>query len=101
VPALIGLLALLNLCVALAAGPLAAWLVEMFPTRIRQTSISVPYNIGALLGGFLPTIVFSVFTLSGDFYAGLWYAIGILGLSALIGGVFLPETRGRMLGTIE
>jgi MFS family permease len=99
--ALIGLLVLLNLFVALAAGPSAACLVEMFPSRIRDSALSVPYNIGTWFGGFLPTIVFAVFTLTGDFYAGLWYAVAMLVFSSAIATVFLPETRGRSLGAID
>jgi MFS family permease len=99
--ALIGLLALLNLFVALAAGPSAAWLVEMFPSRIRDSALSVPYNVGAWFGGFLPTIVFAVFTLTGDFYAGLWYAVAVLVVSSATAVLFLPETRGKSLGAID
>jgi MFS family permease len=99
--ALIALIALLNLFVALTSGPLAAWLVEMFPTRIRDTSLSIAYNLGAWFGGFLPTIVFSAFTLTGNFYSGLWYAAAVLLMSATVGIMFLPETRGRTLVAIE
>ena len=57
----------------------------------------MPYNVGAWSGGFLPTIVFSTFTVTGSFYAGLWYAIFVLLASTVIGAYFLPETRGRTL----
>lgn len=73
----------------------------MFPTRIRDTALSVPYNVGAWFGGFLPTIVFSTFTVTGSFYAGLWYAIFVLLASAVAGALFLPETRGRTLAGIS
>jgi MFS family permease len=101
VVALIALLALLNLFVAMAAGPLAAWLVEMFPTRIRDSATAVSYNIGVWFGGFLPTIVFTVFTLTGNFYSGLWYAVLVLLCSSVICVLCLPETRGRPLGAID
>jgi MFS family permease len=100
VPALIGLLAFLNFFVALASAPLAAWLIEMFPTRIRNTAFSIPYNIGGWFGGFLPAISFAAFTATGNLYAGVWYSATVLILSLVIGGLFLPETRGRSLETI-
>ena len=101
VVALILWIGLLCLFVALASGPLASWLVEMFPTRIRGTALSLPYNLGGWFGGFLPAVVFSVFTSTGDFYSGLWYAIGMLALATLIAAVCLPETRGRSLVAID
>jgi MFS family permease len=100
VPALIGLLSFLNVFVALATAPLAAWLIEMFPTRIRYTAFSLPYNIGGWFGGFMPAIAFSAFTVTGNLYAGLWYSAFILCLSTIIGALFLPETRNRSLGAI-
>ncbi|MFC7397531.1 MFS transporter [Chelatococcus sp. GCM10030263] len=100
VPALIALLSFLNFFVALATAPLAAWLIEMFPTRIRYTAFSLPYNIGGWFGGFMPAIAFSAFTVTGNLYAGLWYSVVILCLSTLIGALFLPETRNRSLGAI-
>jgi MFS family permease len=101
VPALIGLLAFLNFFVALASAPLAAWLIEMFPTRIRSTAFSLPYNLGGWFGGFLPAISFAAFTATGNLYAGVWYSTSILLLSLIIGGLFLPETRGRSLEAIK
>jgi MFS family permease len=97
VPALIGLMAFLNIFVAMASAPLAIWLIEMFPTRIRTTAFALPYNIGGWFGGFLPAIAFTAFTVTGNLYAGLWYAIGVLLISLVIGGLLLPETRGRAL----
>lgn len=61
----------------------------------------MPYNIGAWFGGFLPTIVFAAFTLSGDFYAGLGYAVVVLVFSSAMAVLFLPETRGTPLGAID
>jgi MFS family permease len=98
--ALVGLMALLNVFVAMASAPLAAWLVEMFPTRIRTTAFALPYNGGGGFGGFLPAISFAAFTATGNLYAGLWYSIGVLMISLVIGGLFLPETRGRALEAV-
>ncbi|AHG62148.1 MFS transporter [Advenella mimigardefordensis] len=100
VPALIGLLALLNFFVALASAPLAIWMIEMFPTRIRYTALALSYNIGGWFGGFLPTIAYAAFYATGDLYAGVWYIATMLLISFLIGGLFLPETRGRQLESI-
>jgi MFS family permease len=97
VPALIGLMAVLNIFVAMASAPLAIWLIEMFPTRIRTTAFALPYNVGGWFGGFLPAIAFTAFTVTGNLYAGLWYSVGVLLISLAVGGLFLPETRGRAL----
>lgn len=87
------LLPVLVVYVALVYGPLAAWLVELFPARIRYTSISVPYHIGVgWLGGFLPAVAFSLIAITGDIYSGLWYPVVIAAASAVIGALFLPET---------
>ncbi|MGU3663900.1 MFS transporter [Methylobacterium sp. A49B] len=99
-PALIALLSLLNACVALASAPLAAWMIELFPTRIRNTALSVPYAVGGWFGGFLPAIAFSAFTMTGNLYAGLWYALVVLAAAFLVSALFLPETRGRPLDGI-
>jgi len=94
----IGLLALLMVYVAMVYGPIAAYLVELFPTRIRYTSMSLPYHIGnGWFGGFLPLIAASVVVFTGDIYSGLWYPIGVAFVSFLIGIVALPETKDRDL----
>jgi hypothetical protein len=91
--ALLALLALLVLYVTMVYGPIAAWLVELFPARIRYTSLSLPYHIGnGWFGGFLPTVSFALVTLTGDIYYGLWYPIGVAVLTAVVGGVLLRET---------
>ncbi|MDP4021605.1 MFS transporter [Methylobacterium sp. NEAU 140] len=100
VPALIGLLVLLNAFVALASAPLAAWMIELVPTRIRSTVLSLAYNLGGLFGGFFPAIAFSAFTATGSLYAGLWYATAVLAVSAAVAALFLPETRGRPLDAV-
>jgi MFS family permease len=95
----VALLALLMIYVAMVYGPIAAFLVELFPARIRYTSMSLPYHIGnGWFGGFLPLIAASIVIFTGDIYAGLWYPIGIAALSFLIGLLVLPETKDREIG---
>lgn len=82
-------------------GPQAAALVELFPTRIRYTAMSLPYNIGTgWVGGLLPAASFALVAWSGDIYFGLWYAVGFTALAVLIALFFLPETKGRDLDDI-
>lgn len=79
-------------------GPLAACLVELFPTRVRYTALSLPYHIGTgWVGGFVPFFAFAIVTAVGDIYAGLWYPVAFTLLSVLTTLFFLPETRGRTL----
>jgi len=93
-PKIVALLALLMSYVAMVYGPIAAFLVEMFPTRIRYTSMSLPYHIGnGWFGGFLPLIAASIVVFTGDIYAGLWYPIAIALMSLTIGWIALPETK--------
>jgi hypothetical protein len=92
------LLAILMIYVAMVYGPIAAFLVELFPTRIRYTSMSLPYHIGnGWFGGFLPLIAASIVVFTGDIYAGLWYPIAIAAMSFVIGIFVLPETKDREL----
>ncbi|MES1198352.1 MAG: MFS transporter [Pseudomonadota bacterium] len=96
VPMVIGLLTLLVLFVTMVYGPIAAMLVELFPTRIRYTSMSLPYHIGnGWFGGFLPTTAFAIVAATGNIYSGLWYPVAVAGFTALVGLLFLPETRRR------
>jgi hypothetical protein len=75
-------------------GPIAAWLVELFPTRIRYSSLSLPYHIGnGWFGGFLPSISFALVALNGDIYFGLWYTVVIAVMTLIIGTLFLRETK--------
>ncbi|MEH6790921.1 MFS transporter [Parasphingorhabdus sp.] len=77
-------------------GPLAALLVELFPARIRYSSLSLPYHIGnGWVGGFMPTVAFAMVAATGNIYQGLWYAIIIAGMTAVVGILFLPETYKR------
>ena len=95
-PMVLLLLVILVLYVTLVYGPIAAWLVELFPARIRYTSMSLPYHIGnGWFGGFLPTVAFALVALTGDIYYGLWYPIVVSLLTVVIGALFLPETRDR------
>ncbi|WP_114240971.1 MFS transporter [Dyella sp. C9] len=91
---LVILLAILVLYVTMVYGPIAAWLVEMFPTRIRYTSMSLPYHIGnGWFGGFVPTIGFMLVAWKGDIYYGLWYPIIVAVATFFIGLLFLRETK--------
>lgn len=93
-PMLLVLLTILVLYVTMVYGPIAAWLVELFPTRIRYTSMSLPYHIGnGWFGGFLPTTAFALVLLTGNIYSGLWYPIVIAAMTFVIGTFFLPETK--------
>ena len=97
-PMLVVLLTILVIYVTMVYGPIAAWLVELFPTKIRYTSMSLPYHIGnGWFGGFVPTIAFALVSLQGDIYYGLWYPIVIALMTLVIGTLFLPETRGKSL----
>ncbi|MEY4760811.1 MAG: hypothetical protein RLZZ200_667 [Pseudomonadota bacterium] len=94
----IGILTLLVLYVTMVYGPIAALLVELFPTRIRYTSMSLPYHIGnGWFGGLLPTLSFAIVAQNGNIYSGLWYPVGVALVTAVVGLVFLPETRDRDL----
>ncbi len=82
--------------IAMVYGPMAAWLVELFPTRIRYTSLSLPYHLGnGWLGGFLPAAAFAMVSATGDIYYGLWYPVVVASVSLIIGLLFLPETFRR------
>ncbi|MCW2238833.1 MFS transporter [Azospirillum canadense] len=88
------LLTVLVIYVTLVYAPIAAMLVEMFPTRIRYTSMSLPYHIGnGWFGGFLPTTSFAIVAATGDIYSGLWYPIVIAAVTLLIGLLFVRETK--------
>ncbi|MFL6974958.1 MAG: hypothetical protein ACJ8F2_23850 [Xanthobacteraceae bacterium] len=80
--------------VTMVYGPIAAFLVEMFPTKIRYTSMSLPYHIGnGWFGGMLPLLATAVVAATGDIYAGLWYPIGVSVMTLIVGLVFLRDTR--------
>lgn len=88
------MLVFLVVLVTMVYGPIAAWLVELFPTRIRYSGLSLPYHIGnGWFGGFLPATVFAIVAATGDIYSGLWYPTVIALMSLVIGFMFLPETK--------
>lgn len=90
------LLTILVIYVTLVYAPIAAWLVELFPTRIRYSGLSLPYHIGnGWFGGFLPATVFAIVAATGNIYSGLWYPIVVAAMSFVIGLIFLPETKDR------
>jgi MFS family permease len=93
-PLVIAVLFVLVLFVTIVYGPIAAILLELFPTRIRYTSMSLPYHIGnGWFGGFLPTTAFAIVASTGDLYSGLWYPIAVALFTFAIGAVFVHETK--------
>ena len=97
-PLVVLILFILVLYVTMVYGPIAALLVELFPTRIRYTSMSLPYHIGnGWFGGFLPTTAFAIVAATGNIYYGLWYPIAVAALTVIVGILFLPESRRRSL----
>jgi MFS family permease len=88
------LLVILVIYVTMVYGPIAAMLVELFPTRIRYTSMSLPYHIGnGWFGGFLPTTSFAIVAATGDMYSGLWYPIVVAAMTLVVGTLFIKETK--------
>ena len=97
-PLVILILTILVLYVTMDYGPIAALLVELFPTRIRYTSMSLPYHIGnGWFGGFLPTTAFAMVAATGNIYYGLWYPVAVAVLTVIVGLFLLPETFRRRL----
>ena len=94
IPMIVVLLTILVLYVTMVYAPIAAMLVEMFPTRIRYTSMSLPYHIGnGWFGGFLPTTAFAIVASTGNIYSGLWYPVVIAAVTLVIGMIFVKETK--------
>ena len=88
------LLTILVIYVTMVYGPIAALLVELFPTRIRYTSMSLPYHIGnGWFGGFLPTTAFAVVAATGSIYSGLWYPVIIALITVVVGLIFVKDTK--------
>jgi len=84
--------------VTMVYGPIAAFLVEMFPTKIRYTSMSLPYHIGnGWFGGMLPLTAAALVAASGNIYAGLWYPVVVAALTAVVGAIFIRETKDHQL----
>jgi len=99
--AVFGILMIFMVAATAVYGPQAAALVELFPTRVRYTAMSLPYNIGTgWVGGLLPAASFALVAWSGNIYFGLWYSIGFTAVAAVVALLFLPETKGRDLDTI-
>jgi MFS family permease len=97
-PMVLLMLVILLIYVTMVYGPIAAWLVELFPAKIRYTSMSLPYHIGnGWFGGFLPPIAFALVAFSGNIYYGLRYPIIIALMTVVIGALFLPETKDRAI----
>jgi len=102
IPMLVLLLTVLVLYVTMVYAPIAAMLVEMFPTRIRYTSMSLPYHIGnGWFGGFLPTTAFAIVASTGNIYSGLWYPVAIAVITLVIGMAFVKETKDVDIGGDE
>jgi MFS family permease len=101
-PMLVLILTILVIYVTMVYGPIAAMLVELFPTRIRYTGMSLPYHIGnGWFGGFLPPTAFAIVAATGDIFSGLWYPIIIALMTFVIGLLFLPETKDRDIFSYE
>ncbi len=99
---IIGILFILVLYVTMVYGPIAALLVELFPTRIRYTGMSLPYHIGnGWFGGLLPATSFAMVAATGDIYYGLWYPIIFAMMTFVVGLFFLPETKDRDIFTYD
>ena len=101
-PMTVAILALLVIYVTMVYGPIAAFLVELFPTKIRYTSMSLPYHIGnGWFGGMLPLTATAMVAATGDIYYGLWYPIVVAIMTLVIGSLFLSETRERDIRTYD
>jgi MFS family permease len=97
-PLLFAVMIVFALAATALYGPMASSLVELFPTRIRYTAMSLPYNIGTgWIGGFLPAVSFAIVAINGNMYFGLWYPLACTVVSVIVAALFLPETRGRDL----
>ena len=98
----VAIIVALILIACMTYGPLAATMVDLFPTRIRYTSMSLPYHIGnGWFGGLLPTISFALVVYTGDIYYGLWYPVLITGVSLVIGVIALRETKNVDLDAVK
>ena len=96
VPLAIAILLIFVTAAAALYGPQAAALVELFPTQIRYSALSLPYHVGVgWFGGFLPPLAFAIVAATGNLYSGLWYPVAIAGIGFVVTLLFLPETRGR------
>jgi hypothetical protein len=93
-PLVIVILVAIMVFAAMVYGPMAALLVEMFPARIRYTSMSLPYHIGTgWFGGFVPALSFAIVAATGNIFSGLWYTVLLSAFCFIVGALFLPETK--------
>ena len=100
-PKVFGILMIFIIAACALYGPQAAALVELFPTRVRYTAMSLPYNVGTgWIGGLLPAASFALVAWSGNIYFGLWYSVFFTGLAVIVSLIWLPETKGRDLDAI-
>ena len=101
-PAVFGILMVFIIAATALYGPQAAALVELFPTRVRYTAMSLPYHVGTgWVGGLLPAASFALVAWSGDIYFGLWYSVAFTAVAVIVSLIWLPETRGRDLDSIQ
>ena len=92
------ILVIMVIYVTMVYGPIAAFLVELFPTRIRYTSMSLPYHIGnGWFGGMLPLLATAMVAKAGNIYYGLWYPIVVAIMTVVIGGLFVRETKDHKI----
>jgi hypothetical protein len=97
-PLVVAVIVYLLLLATMTYAPVSAFLVELFPARIRYTSLSLPYHLGTgWIGGFMPATAFAIVAANGNIYAGLWYPVFFAGFSVIVGVLALPETRGRAI----
>src|SRR6185436_7916607 len=95
------ILVILVIYVTMVYGPIAAFLVELFPTRIRYTSMSLPYHIGnGWFGGVLPLVATALVAATGDIYYGLWYPIIVTAITLVIGSLLIKETKDHKIHTV-
>jgi len=100
--ALVAVLTYLVVLVTMVYGPIAAALVELFPTRIRYTGMSLPYHIGnGWFGGLMPATAFAMIAQTGDIFFGLWYPIVIALMTFVIGLLFVPENKDKDIFATE
>jgi hypothetical protein len=100
-PMVFGILMIFMVAATALYGPQAAALVELFPTRVRYTAMSLPYHVGTgWVGGMLPAASFALVAWSGNIYFGLWYTLAFTAVAVVVALIWLPETRGRDMDTI-
>jgi MFS family permease len=102
IPLALALLTALIVLVAMTYAPIAALLVELFPTRIRYTALSAPYHVGnGWFGGLLPPLAFALTAASGNIYSGLWYPVAVAGMTFVVGLLLMPETKNRDIAAAD